>query len=132
MSRLTEARAALDAYRASVEGQPPSLFDAVEPDPLTPALDSVEANAGPAWNQHALDAVRRAALEHPELTVDDVVPFISEPVHDRRALGAVMRRAAREGLIERVPGQFRNSTRPEAHFKAQALWRSRIREEAAA
>jgi hypothetical protein len=94
--------------------------------PLDEALASVERNASEQWNEHALDAVRRAAEIHEYLTADEVVPLITEPVHDKRALGAVLLRAAREGIIERVPDAFRTSSRPETHARPLALWRSRV------
>jgi hypothetical protein len=118
-SRLDDARRALDRVRADRAAQPPSLFD------QPPAyLQTVEANASEQWNEHALDAIRAAARVHPELTVDDVHPFITEPVHDLRALGPVMLRAARDGVIRRKPGAYRTSDRPETHSRPLAVWTS--------
>ncbi len=121
-ARLAEARAALAQVRAERHDEPPSLFD----DPLTPVLDAVAANAGEEWITHALDAIRSAALIYSELTVDQVWPYVTEAVHDRKAMGAAMRRAAMAQLIERQHGEFRISERPDTHGRPVALWRSRI------
>lgn len=75
---------------------------------------------------HAAEAIRAAARSQPELTVDDVHRYLTEEPHDMRALGAAMRSAARAGVLERIPGQFRTSARPETHSRPLALWRSRI------
>lgn len=126
-ARLTDARAALAQVHAERDARPPTLFD--DPPPLASqarAVASVERNASSQWVEHAVEAVRSAARRHAELTVDDVHPFITEPVHDARAIGAVMLRAARAGIIERQPGRFRISARPETHSRPLALWRSRI------
>lgn len=131
MSRLEAARAAFDEHReqrrARMEAAPRSLFD-VPADETAQAIVSVARNASEQWMAHAADAIRRAAELHPELTVDEVWPFITEPVHDTRALGAAMQAAARAGILERIPRAWRTSDRPETHSRPLALWRSRLYE----
>jgi hypothetical protein len=129
-ARLEEAKAALDQARADRVEAPPSLFDPpVEVSTVDRGyLRSVEENASDQWNAHALAAVRSAAMRHDELTVDDVWPFITEEVHDSRALGPVMLRASKAGIIDRVRGAFRTSDRPETHARPLALWRSLIQD----
>lgn len=130
MSRIAEARAALAEHRAEQSTRAPSLFDPPVDEPVTSpmmaALVAVENNASSQWNEHALEAVKRAAHIHAVFTVEQVHPFITEPVHDSRALGPVMRRAAKLGFIERIPDAYRISKRPESHARPLALWRSRI------
>jgi len=123
-SRLDEARAALDQARANRTPPAPTLFD--DSPPKERATRSVERNASDEWHEHAIEAVRAAARRRLELTIDDVRPFITKPVNDTLAIGAVMLRAARAGIIERQIGQFRISGRPETHSRPLALWRSLI------
>lgn len=73
--------------------------------------------------------IRRAAHKHPELTADDVwavrggVPGLAS---EASALGPAMRRAVKEGVIERLPGEYENSSRPKAHQKPLPLYRSLV------
>jgi hypothetical protein len=122
VTRLREAREALADYRTERVQRPPNLFDP----PAAPYLESVENNASTQWMDHAVRAIRTAARIHPVLTVDEVHAHLSEPVHDMRALGAAMRRAAREHVIERCPGEYRVSLRSETHRRPLAVWKSRI------
>lgn len=136
--RVEDATSEFSRWRAAQQleqrARPVSLFDQPAPPESEdsrraaqePAIRSVATNAGSAWARHASSAIRSAAHQHRELTVDDVWPFITEQVHDSRALGAAMLQAARAGFIERVPGAFRTSERPETHSRPLALWRSRI------
>lgn len=64
----------------------------------------------PGWTEEAMAAVRRyVATQHALFTVE-LMRMVLEaelpPVHDRRAWGVVTVRAIKEGLIERVKGQF--------------------------
>jgi len=92
---------------------------------LETEIESVTDNAGPVWRDHALAAVRKAAELHPELTVDDVHPHLSMPCLEPRALGGVMRVAARRRWIV-SSGGWRVSTRPETHRRPLRVWRSRL------
>jgi len=135
-SRVQEAANEFENWRRAQElerkARPVSLFDEpaaipVESPPTeAAAIKSVAANAGSAWMRHASSAIRAAAHRSSTITVDDVHPFLTEQPHDLRALGAAMRQAARDGFIERIPGEYRTSERPETHSRPLAVWRSRI------
>ena len=70
-------------------------------------------------------AVATLASTRVEFTTDDVWALIGEGWADAepRALGAVMRGAARAGLIERTD-RVRESSRPSCHRRPVAVWRS--------
>ncbi len=64
----------------------------------------------PGWVDAAMDAVRRyAATQHALFTIE-LMRLVLErelpPVHDKRAWGVVTVRAIKEGLIERIKGQY--------------------------
>lgn len=133
--RVRDALAAITQAREEREQRAPTLWDALEeqtahaPAVVTPkerAIARAGRHASDQWKEAAFEAVRAAALRHPDLTVDDVHPFLSEQTHDLRALGPVMLRAAREGVIERAKGEYRISERPETHARPLAVWRSLI------
>jgi hypothetical protein len=119
--RLDEAVAALAAHREERLRKPPTFWS--EP---TDPVDRVTERAGQRWRAHALEAVRQAASRSERITVDDVHRFLTEPTYDLRALGGVMREAARRRWIERDGHAYIVSARPETHGRPLALWRSRI------
>lgn len=88
------------------------------------ALAAVEDAADPGWLERAYDALVGYLRSHGELFVDD---FWSETGLDRpreaRALGAVIQRAAREGLMEKS-GEFRKSVA--SNLASKPVWTSRI------
>jgi hypothetical protein len=90
------------------------------------AIERSEAHADPDWKEAAFDAVRRCAQALPVLIVDDVWKHMTGNVdtHDNRALGPVMLRAKREGLIEST-GTFRHSYLRN-HGTPRPLWKSLI------
>lgn len=86
------------------------------------AIVRVAENADPSWLAEAQAAVRLLAETRREFTTDDVwrlVPTTREP----RALGAVMRWAAGERLVENTH-QTVPSTRVECHARPVTVWRS--------
>ena len=92
-----------------------SLFDE-QPEPAQPirtdvsdrpriveALKSVEANADESWKDAAWQAIKAFRAGH-EFVSEDVRQQLDEAgitVHDRRTLGPVLVRAAKDGLIAR-------------------------------
>lgn len=90
------------------------------------AVARVEANAQPDW----LETARRIVLAISaggEFTTDDVwtgLASASVATHEPRALGAVLRRLAKEGHIVKT-GQYRPSTRKECHARPVPVWRRR-------
>jgi len=91
------------------------------------AIQRVDQHAEPDWKEHAYTAVLETAREQPDgFIVDDVWPRIPDTVeapHELRAMGAVMRRAQRDGMI--VPTRdFLLSARVTAHRNPRRVWRS--------
>lgn len=91
------------------------------------AIDRVEANADRIWTEGALEAVRGLALCRDEFTTDDVWDRLEVAGYDlpreRRAMGAVMRQAARDRLVVKSD-RVVNSRRVECHARPVAVWRS--------
>lgn len=97
----------------------------------TPGADRAVAAAGqaanPEWVQRARLAVGLLAGQRETFTTDDVWARLDGRVatSERRAMGAVMRWATREGLI-RASGGYVPSTRAECHGRPVAVWVSRV------
>jgi hypothetical protein len=90
------------------------------------AIARSERGANPEWLDAAYWVVRKTAAQRSELSSDDIWFRLQElgvKTPDHRAMGAVMRRAAREGIIEPT-GVYRKSFRRICHGRPVALWRS--------
>lgn len=90
------------------------------------ALARVESHADEEWKKIALKVVGDLAANQSELTTDDVWLVLSEhdcATHEPRALGAVMRRAAAVGIIERTD-VTRRSIRSTRHRGDVRVWKS--------
>jgi len=90
------------------------------------AIDRVEANAHHDWLVQARQAVLWLAHNRDEFTTDDVWGLLSNTgvgTHEPRALGAVMRWAARSGVVVKTD-RVVNSCRVECHARPVAVWRS--------
>ncbi len=95
---------------------------------LDDALDRVERNADEQWLVAADYAVAKVALRKAQLTADDVWDVLDRmdvATHEGRALGTVMRRAVKDGIIE-ATDSFVKSRRPSRHKGPVAVWKSRI------
>jgi len=78
------------------------------------------------WKQAAYEAVVELAHRRQVFTTDSVHELIGDvSTHEKRAMGAIMRRAARDGLIE-ATDSYAPSDRPEAHRNPKRLWRSLV------
>lgn len=77
------------------------------------------------WAELAYGAVLQVAKTHPEFTPDDIWATGLQKPGEARALGGVMRRAHREGLIEKT-GRVQPTTQPESHGTDVTVWRSLI------
>jgi hypothetical protein len=79
------------------------------------------------WKRAAYEAVSNLALFREHFTTDDVHELLGDAVstHEKRAMGAIMRRAARDGLIE-ATDRYVASDRPEAHRNPKRVWRSLV------
>jgi len=99
----------------------------------TLAMDQVEEAANEAWKEYMYDRIWDAACVIEFLTTDDVVQRyrdaldnVKPDTHDWRALGPVMRNAAKLGYIERTE-YFRKSTDgARRHHAPLQIWRSLI------
>jgi hypothetical protein len=97
-----------------------TLFDAEE------ARDAAVARAALGageWIERARDAVQLVALARFDFTSDEVWDALGEDrPEEPRALGAVMKAMARDGLI-RATGEYRKSARVDCHARPVAVWR---------
>lgn len=84
----------------------------------------VDRNADEVWKFYAYSAVEQCAEHMDTFTSDDVTDHIPDYVvtHENRALGPVMLKAARDGLIVKT-GTVRNSTRRSLHSSPRTVWR---------
>jgi DNA polymerase len=88
------------------------------------ALVQVALGAGPDWMAAAWDALVDYLRTHPSFFVDDFWADTSlERPRESRALGPVVLRAAREGLMAKS-GQFRKSTA--SNMTEKPIWTSKI------
>jgi hypothetical protein len=94
------------------------------------ALIKVDKNANPEFKQFAFECVRALAQCRSQLTADDLAELMAQypdapTTHDNRALGAVMQKAAKAGLIvatsELAPGRRANR-----HNSPCRVWKSLI------
>jgi hypothetical protein len=90
---------------------------------LLDILEQVEANANPDFITEATAVVEHLAATRVEFTTDDVWQRLSVGTHEPRALGAVMRKAAKAGLIRRT-NRVQVSVRPSCHQRPVAVWES--------
>jgi hypothetical protein len=98
-----------------------TLFDAEQA--RDEAISRVEAHAPEGWVQRARDTVTLIAMARFDFTSDHVWDALGEDrPPEPRALGAVMKAMARDGLI-RATGEYRKSTRVDCHARPVAVWR---------
>jgi len=97
------------------------------------AIARVDRNADDEWKRRALSVIEWLAHQTDEFTTDEVwdglaglAGFPGGATHEPRALGAMMKRAAKHGLIE-ATDRYRNSVRPECHARPVRIWASRVR-----
>ncbi|MFD9368566.1 hypothetical protein ACFWA6_12775 [Streptomyces sp. NPDC060020] len=72
------------------------------------AIAQVDANADDEWKRYALGFIAELSADLAEFTTDDLWDAGLIKPREPRALGPVMRRAAKRGLIA-TTGQFRSS-----------------------
>jgi hypothetical protein len=77
------------------------------------------------WAEHAYDAVVRVAEANKEFTPDDVWNTGLPKPAEARALGGVMARAKRNGVIEKT-GRVKPTTQAESHGTDVTIWKSLI------
>lgn len=90
------------------------------------SMQEVEDNANALWKAEAAAAVVKAASSLRYLTSDDVIVLIPDNVrtHELRAMGPVMKNAAREGIIVKSAQPGRNSARRSLHASPRTVWES--------
>lgn len=93
------------------------------------AIQQVDQAAEALWKQNARAAVEEVCRMRPggEFTTDAVWYVLeqmwnTEGPHERRAMGPVMLRAARDGLIAQTD-RFQKTTRKQAHRAPLQVWR---------
>ena len=91
------------------------------------AIQQVEANADEGWLKAAHWAVVFLAEDGDPFTTDDIWEYVDRHGKPRepRAMGAVMKQAAAEGLIE-ATGEYRKSKRVECHARPVMVWRGKL------
>lgn len=91
------------------------------------AMEQINDNTKAAWREAALDAIHQTARLHKEFIVDDVWDYLEtdEEIHDKRAIGPLMRVAQREGWIAPTD-KFRPSRVVHHHATPRRVWKSRI------
>lgn len=90
------------------------------------AVKAAASSADPKWMAAADRAVRRLAKREATFTTDEVWQALKRSkatTSERRAMGAVMRKAAADGVI-RSTQTYRVSTRPECHRRPVTIWES--------
>lgn len=87
------------------------------------AIAQVDANAPDLWKHEAWSFICAYLERHPELFCDDLWDAGMPEPPNRRALGPLMQRAARERLMEKT-GRYRPSV--SSHQIPKDVWRSLI------
>ena len=88
------------------------------------SIARAEAGAGEAWMRLALAAIELVARHQDTLTTDDIWSRIGAPP-EPRAMGAVMRLAARQDLIVATSTTIK-SAREECHHRDIRVWKSLV------
>jgi hypothetical protein len=92
------------------------------------AMQRVWDHANDHWKQLAYEAVQQLARTRQWFTTDDVWQVLATSdaaTHEHRAMGAVMRRAAKAGLIAKTD-RVLPTTRPCANCRPVAIWHSAL------
>jgi hypothetical protein len=84
----------------------------------------IQAGANLAWREDAITVIRALASTRKQITADDVWAHLEHPP-EPRALGHVMRRAAKLGII--TPTRtYKPSKRQACHGRPVRVWRSEL------
>lgn len=87
------------------------------------ALARVDAHAPADWKARAQAVLVDVARRQPELIATDLWKAGLDAPHEPRALGAVLQRAVREGILAPT-GRVAQTDRTKAHARPCAVWRS--------
>lgn len=91
------------------------------------AIDRVEEAAPDEWLEAAQDAVLFVCQRLHQFTTDDIWQAMPEDIRqlrEPRAMGAIMRQAARDGLCV-ATDRTRNSARAACHGRPLRIWRAK-------
>lgn len=91
-------------------------------------IDRVEKNSDSLWKVRALECLKEVAKRQELFNADDVEAELSkhpEQTHEKRAMGAIFRSAARDGVIT-ATDTFTPSKNPKSHACPRRVWRSCI------
>ena len=89
-------------------------------------MAQVEQNAAPLFSDAAEQAIREAALQNPEVSINDIWPALEQQgirTHENRAAGPVMVRCAKRGWIVKTDRTVR-SIRSTRHKGDVRVWKS--------
>ena len=112
------------AVREPMNNQSPALASSLVTDR---AIEKVAKNANQEWMEAAYKAVQSVASLLAEFSADDVAMAMPKNVttSDKRAMGAVLRQAAKDGLIRSTP-RFTTCQRINQHRCPKRIWESRM------
>lgn len=90
------------------------------------AIDRVEANAADHWKAAAEFAALEVARRGKPFTTDEVwralvLQGVGQP-HEPRAMGAIFRKLAREGVIRPLEDDFQKSIMTACHRRPKQRW----------
>lgn len=85
------------------------------------SIRQVEENADDSWLSDAYFAVKRIARKGAPFTTDDVWKAVKGFPREPRAMGAVITRAYRDGLIAPTDS-WKQSIRPSSHARPLRVW----------
>jgi hypothetical protein len=92
------------------------------------AMERSERHANAAWAMGMLEAIRLTCRCMRRFNTDHVLKFYTgkETTHDLRALGPLMRRAAKAGYCKKASCAAVNTTRRSRHAAPLNMWDSLI------
>lgn len=102
---------------------PPTLDEAIAA--RDHAIQQAEDHAHQQWLDVAYNAIVTLAAQQDTLTADDVwrlIDWTGVTTHEPRAMGAVVKKAVRDGIIEPT-GAYVKSARKVNHARPQPVYR---------
>ncbi len=93
---------------------------------IADAIQRSKDHANPEWFETALSIVENVSKSNPEFTIDQIWKELegrSVETHDASAMGAVMKEAAKRGLIVNTK-TMRPSERKSTHGRYIFIWKS--------
>jgi hypothetical protein len=91
----------------------------------TEGARKAERRASLAWRRAAWRHLRARAMGGRPFTASNVTDLIGVPTHDTRAMGGLILRASRRGLIV-ATGEYRATDRIASHGRPERVWRGAV------